>query len=114
MEQKDHTLETLLDLDGFIAEIGQGYWVKFEVKRIKKININKPYGIKYSLTLHSPDGNRILGYDNAHQAPGTKFSDPHDHKHKNERIVQYDYNNAEQLLTDFWNDVEKLLAKWRH
>lgn len=114
MVKKDYTLETLLDLDGFIAEIGQGYWVKFEAKKIKDLNVHKPYGIKYSLTLHDPNGARVLGYDNAHQSPGAKSSAPHDHKHKNERIIQYDYQDAEKLLDDFWHDVEKILQKWRH
>lgn len=26
----------------------------------------RPHGIKYSLTLHAPDGTRLLGFDNAH------------------------------------------------
>lgn len=114
MDKEDYTLETLLDLDGFIAEIGQGYWVKFEFKKIKTPHVNKPHGIKYSLTLHSPEGNRIIGYDNAHQIPGADFTSPHDHKHKSSGIVQYNYQNAEQLLSDFWQDVDKFLKSWRH
>jgi hypothetical protein len=114
MKKEDYTLEVLLDLDGFIAEIGRGYWVKFEAKKIKAPSINKPYGIKYSLTLHSPDGDRILGYDNAHQIQGVDFTKPYDHRHKQARIMQYNYQNAEQLLTDFWQDVDKFLNKWRH
>jgi len=26
----------------------------------------KPHGIDYSLTLHGPDGERLVGFDNAH------------------------------------------------
>jgi len=29
--------------------------------------------------------------------------------HKGERIIKYPYQNAEQLLTDFYSDVEKIL-----
>ena len=37
MDQKqDYFLETLIDLDGFMAEIGEGYWVKIEAKRVEK------------------------------------------------------------------------------
>jgi len=25
----------------------------------------RPHGIKYSLTLHAPDGTRLIGFDNA-------------------------------------------------
>lgn len=114
MCQEDYALETLLDLDGFLAEIGQGYWVKFEVKKIKSPNICKPYGIKYSLTLHNLDGTRLIGYDNSHQIPGTNFSKPHDHKHKSIGIVQCNYQSAAQLLADFWRDVDELLKGWRH
>ncbi len=35
-ESHDFTLEALIDLDGFIAEIGEGYWVKIEAKKVKK------------------------------------------------------------------------------
>jgi hypothetical protein len=35
MDKKcDHTLETLLDLDGYIAEIGKGYWIKIAARRV--------------------------------------------------------------------------------
>lgn len=107
----DYTLETLLDLDGNIFEIGSNFWVKIEARKVKKSTINKPHGIKYSLTLHSPNGNRILGYDNAHNVPGGKSDNPHDHVHKGERVVRYEYTNAEKLLQDFWNDVDKEMSR---
>ena len=105
----DYTLETLLDLDGYIAELGDGFWIKIEARKTKNTSNNKPYGIKYSLTLHDSNGERILGYDNAHHIPGMKSNVPHDHKHKGERTIKYDYESAEKLLEDFWRDVDKIL-----
>jgi len=107
----DYTLEMLLDLDGMIVEVGQGLWVKMNAKKINTLTSSKPCGIKYSLTLHDPDGQRLLGYDNAHKIPKTNMDAPADHKHKGERIIRYNYQNAEQLLADFWKDVDLILKK---
>lgn len=64
-----------------------------------------PDGIRYSLTLHSPNGARILGYDNRHGIPGDKADVPFDHVHKDRKIAKYSYKNAAQLLDDFFADV---------
>lgn len=59
-------LDTLLDLHGqtlFIDEIG--HWVKFVVQRTQ-VTEERPHGLSYSLTLHAPDGTRLVGFDNAH------------------------------------------------
>ena len=109
-EQHDHILETLFDLDGYIAEIGEGYWVKIEVKRVKKDKA-KPYGIKYSLTLHNSEGERVLGYDNAHSVPSRPSIKAHDHMHRSNKIVNYDYKDAAKLLRDFWKDVDRILGR---
>ncbi|MFM8453698.1 MAG: DUF6516 family protein [Gammaproteobacteria bacterium] len=106
--KNDYTLETLLDLHGYIAEIGAGFWVKIEARKVPE-NPNKPFGIKYSLTLHTPKGDRILGYDNAHGLAGEDHRQPHDHKHRGATVKKYSYENAENLLSDFWNDVDKIL-----
>jgi hypothetical protein len=56
---EDETLETLLDLDGEIFPMENGYWTKFEVKRVEPTK-RIPHGIKYSLTLHDRNNTRIL------------------------------------------------------
>lgn len=109
MNDIDYTLETLLEMDGEIYIYPSKHWHKIEARKLKCVDKNFPQGIKYSLTLHSPDGARILGYDNAHVIPGYKFDLPFDHLHRGTRIVRYSYQNAEQLLTDFFNDVEILI-----
>ena len=87
--------------------------MKIEARQIQKNSFSKSYGIKYSLTLHAQNGERILGYDNAHGIPGSK-NYVHDHIHKSDRIVPYEYESAEKLLSDFWNDVFIVLKRIMH
>jgi uncharacterized protein DUF6516 len=108
----DYALETLLDLDGYIAELGEGYWVKIEARRTT-IDEQKPHGIKYSLTLHDLKGTRILGYDNAHSVSSRRSLKAHDHIHKSGRVISYIYKDAVQLLDDFWKDVDRILERKR-
>ena len=42
-----------------------GHWVRFVVTQAP-VSPEKPHGIDYSLTLHGPDGERLVGFDNAH------------------------------------------------
>jgi hypothetical protein len=32
------------------------------------VSLEKPHGVDYSLTLHGPEGERLVGFDNAHRA----------------------------------------------
>ena len=58
-------LEPLLELDGEIFPMDNGYWTKIEAKMVKP-NQKIPHGIRYSLTLHDKNNMRVIGYDNAH------------------------------------------------
>lgn len=109
MRSTDFTLETLLDMDGDVYIYPSRHWHKIEVRKLKREDNNFPQGIKYSLTLHAPNGERILGYDNAHVIAGEKMDKPFDHVHKKSRVVKYSYKNAAQLLTDFFNDINIIL-----
>lgn len=76
----------------------------------------RPHGINYSLTLHAPSGERILGYDNAHpvdttRGPGRKRTRRQDHKHDGPAIRPYGYTDAGALLEDFWANVERILEQ---
>ena len=62
---RDPGIENLLELHGQIIDQGEGYWIKIEAWRTDP-TAKVPHGLRYSLTLHEPDGTRILGYDNAH------------------------------------------------
>lgn len=109
-KKHDHTLETLLDLDGYIAEIEKGYWIKIEARRVMQDQA-KPYGIKYSLTLHDSEGERVLGYDNAHSIPSKGAIKTHNHMHKSGKIINYTYTDAAKLLEDFWKDVDRIRGR---
>ena len=81
-----------------------------------KINILKrmPHGIKYSLTLHDRNNTRIFGLDNAHgYKPRRKKYGARkvtwDHEHRMEKIHNYEFESASQLIEDFWEAVEQLL-----
>ena len=62
---KDESLETLLELDGEIFPMENGYWTKFEAHRVTPTQ-HMPHGVRYCLTLHDRNNTRILGFDNAH------------------------------------------------
>src|SRR5438552_12708449 len=64
----DHGLEFLLGFDGRIHHLEKGYWLKFEIARVKATT-DRPHGLSYSFTLHGPDGTRLVGFDNAHDVP---------------------------------------------
>jgi len=105
-------LETLLNLDGEIYPMAKGYWVKFEARKIVATP-ERPHGLSYSITLHDRNNTRILGYDNAHAVKlkrkgfsARKIS--WDHVHKMEKVTEYEFTSAGQLLEDFWREVNVL------
>lgn len=114
----DPVISTLLDLHGSILDQGNGYWIKLEAWRVE-VSEQIPHGIRYSLTLHEPYGRRILGYDNAHAIkPPKKFKYAgqilaHDHKHRHisDKGIPYEFKDAQQLLEDFFADVDRILSE---
>lgn len=114
---RDAGLDTLLLLDGYRAEIGGGFWVAISVSEVPP-EAGRPHGIQYALTLHRPDDARVLGYDNAHaidvrSGPSKRSARPaaFDHVHRGERVVPYAFRSPEDLLVDFWRDVETILKE---
>lgn len=111
--KEDVALETLLDLDGEIFPMDSGYWTKFQAFRVAPTK-QIPHGIRYSFTLHDRNNTRILGFDNAHahKPKGKKYGARKvtwDHKHKTEKIHNYEFESASQLIADFWNAVYQVL-----
>jgi len=112
----EKNIDVLLDLDGVIIEQVGGFWTKFEVRRLSKATDEIPHGIRYSLTLHSKDGTRVMGFDNAHfvkprksrKYHGRKTYD-HRHRHSEDEGVAYDFIDAHQLIKDFWLEVDRIL-----
>jgi len=115
--RRDHELDALLDLDGqvYVVDPGSNHWVKFSVKRVATSR-ERPHGLSYSLTLHAKDGERLVGFDNAHHVrtsnrPGGRLRKPHDHKHRLRSIRPYEYSDAAALLSDFWAEVDAVLRE---
>ena len=67
MMDHDPSLDTLLEMDGQVLVIDPEtkHWVRFVVRSVPASEA-KPHGLDYSLTLHGPDGERLVGFDNAH------------------------------------------------
>jgi hypothetical protein len=105
--QPDYELETLLSLDGQEFRFARNYWIKIEAKRVAPTP-GRPDGIKYSLTLHDPEGLRLYGIDNAHKARGRREFD-HRHVYGARKVVSYVYRGAVALLEDFYREVERIL-----
>jgi hypothetical protein len=110
-EPRDHTLDTLLDLDGsvFVVDPETNHWVRFVVKQVP-VTPERPHGIAYSLTLHGPNNERLVGFDNAHQV-GSKRRETHDHSHRLKTVKPYEYQDAATLLDDFWKTVDSVLCE---
>jgi len=113
----DHTLEFLLAFDGRIHHLEQGYWLKFEIKRVKSTK-SRPHGLSYSFTLHAPDGTRLIGFDNAHGVAvvGAGYKQrlqTADHWHRTEDDIgrSYEFKDAATLLDDFFDEVERVLEE---
>lgn len=109
---RDLTLDVLLDLDGQVLVVDPegGYWVRFVVTRVPP-SPEKPHGIDYSLTLHGPESERLVGFDNAHPVGRQKRGTPQDHRHRLRTIKAYEYRDAATLLADFWKAVDAVLRE---
>lgn len=115
MNVPEYALEHLLAYDGRKHFLASAYFLKFEVRQVEKSE-RVPHGIAYSLTLHDPNGERILGFDNAHPVPhiGSKFVKPpkeadHWHRTAGDEGRPYLFVSVEKLLEDFFAAVERTL-----
>jgi hypothetical protein len=75
------------------------------------VSPEKPHGLDYSLTLHGPDGERLVGFDNAHPVGRQKRGEQQDHRHRLRSVRPYEYLDAATLLTDFWVTVDAVLRE---
>jgi hypothetical protein len=113
----DHGLEFLLAFDGRIHHLEKGYWIKFDIVRVAATS-KRPHGLSYSLTLHAPDGVRLIGFDNAHDVAtrGSRFKrrgEASDHWHcdENDPGRPYAFKDAETLIDNFVDAVERVLRE---
>jgi hypothetical protein len=114
----DHGIETLLDLDGWADEVRGGFWVSVKAFRVPP-DACRPQGINYSLSMHAPSGERLVGYDNAHppkigSGPAARSKRRRrgcDHRHFRGRIAWYEFQSPVKLMKDFWRDVQTILEE---
>jgi Family of unknown function (DUF6516) len=118
MVKEDAGLATLLLLNGEIYDQGNGYWIKVEAWPVEW-NEHLPHGVRYSLTLHDRYGTRLLGFDNAHAVKppkrrchaGRRLAYDHRHRHARDKGVPYEFTSPQQLLEDFFNEVDRVLEE---
>jgi hypothetical protein len=115
--ERDPSLDTLLDLDGqlLVVDPEARHWVRFVACRVP-VSAARPHGIEYSLTLHGPEGERLVGFDNAHAVkgqagPGGKAGPALNHRHRLKTVRPYTYRDAATLLADFWSTVDAVLRE---
>jgi hypothetical protein len=110
----EHTLEFLLAFDGHVNWYAEGYFTKFEIKRVAPTP-ERPHGLRYSLTLHAPGGARLIGFDNAHTAvPRSRYAPrqieaDHWHRTKDDPGRPYQFKDAGALILAFFAEVERVL-----
>lgn len=117
-DERTANLDQLLELDGVVSALSDDaapYWVKIVAKRIPA-TLERPHGLYYSLTLHDPAGERILGFDNAHavregSGPGARTRIAYDHRHRRQSVRFYEYQDAGTLVRDFWTEVEAIMKE---
>jgi hypothetical protein len=71
----------------------------------------KPHGLDYPLTLHGPDDEQLVGFDNAHPVARQQRGERQDHRHRLRRIKAYEYRDAATPLGDFWTTVDAVLRE---
>ena len=110
--QRDPSLDTFLDLDGQVLVIDEaGYWVKLVVHQVPAA-ADRPHGLDYTLTLHGPNGERLVGFDNAHPVAGQRKGAAKDHtSHRLRTVRPYDYTGAGALVSAFWSEVESVMRE---
>ncbi|MGS0743167.1 toxin-antitoxin system TumE family protein [Glaciimonas sp. GG7] len=117
MNIPEYELEHLLGYDGRRHFLLTGHFLKFEVRTVEKSE-RVPHGIAYSLTLHDPNGQRLMGFDNAHPVahkgrafvPAARQAD-HWHRTTQDAGRPYLFVSAVQLLDDFFDEAERILEE---
>lgn len=89
--------EPLLDERHVLSESA---FVELVVWRVPVPVRGSQHKFRYRLAL-LVDGECVLRYDNE--------AGKGDHRHLRDKEHEYRFKNAEQLLDDFWNDVEEML-----
>lgn len=114
----EHTLEFLLAFDGRRHWYEDGYFAKFEIKRVQPTE-ERPHGLRYALTLHDAAGRPLIGFDNAHAvSSGSRFKrrpveTDHWHRTEDDSGRSYEFKSAEKLIEDFFDEIARVLTERR-
>lgn len=101
----DDALVRLLAYHGRRYWLENGWSVRLRV-RIVEETAERPHGLRYSFTLHDEAGERLLGFDNAHGS-GRQLEYDHSHRFRStDQLRPYKFEDADQLLADFFNAVQ--------
>ena len=113
----DDGFEALAGYDGYEFVFEQGYWAKFEFRRLDGTVPGLAHAYRYSITLHAPSGKRLMGFDNAHpidrksgRLRRRSASADHWHRDASDRGRPYDFVSPAQLLEDFFREASRVLA----
>ncbi len=80
--------------------LGEAAFAEIVVWRVPLAVRGSAHEYRYRLAL-VVDGKCVLRYDNE--------AGKGDHRHVHDEELEYRFKDAEQLLTDFWRDVEEML-----
>ena len=58
-----------------------------------------------------PEGERLVGFDNAHPVGRRKRGEPQDHRNRLRSIRPYEYRDAPTSLADFWETADTVLRE---
>ena len=117
-DTRDWAVEWLLSIDQQRVGLESGYWWTVRAYEVE-LHEGQPYGLSYSITLHDPKGDRVLGFDNAHPVdvatgPARKSRRPvtWDHKHaRGQRSVPYAFVSPARLVEDFFDAMNDYLTE---
>jgi len=108
----------ILDLHRKKIGYDNGYWVTMRVTKVAPSE-GRPHGVKYALTLHDENDDRVLGYDNSHAVdvatgPARKSARPKRFDHIDRRgkpSVPYNFTTPYKLVEDFFAHVDRVLKE---
>jgi len=117
-DSKTEGWDYILDLHRRKIGYDNGFWVTMRVTRVTPTE-GRPHGLKYALTLHDQNDDRILGYDNSHPVdvatgPAKKSHRPTRFDHIDQRgkpSIPYEFTTPYKLVEDFFAHVETILKK---
>lgn len=121
MVERDSSAEGwdyILDLHRQRIGYDNGYWVTIRVTKVPP-DEGRPHGLRYALTLHDENDDRILGYDNSHPVdtstgPARRSKRPKTFDHidrRGKRSVPYAFTTPFKLVEDFFTEVERILRE---